>query len=109
MTWSPQGKKIAFLAHLKMGTQLWVADVLSGKAEPLSEAYVMATLAARPQWRRPSTAPSRMIQWTPDGSVVTLLVPQGRGPEPVEKEIPSTPIIRFTREKPTPTRIFPFL
>jgi len=109
MTWSPEGKKIAFLAHLKQGTQLWVAEVASGQAQPVSQACVMATLAARPQYRRPPTAPSRMIQWLPDGSLLTLLVPPDRGPEPEAKSIPSAPIIRFTREKPTPTRTYPFL
>ncbi|MFQ5722219.1 MAG: S9 family peptidase, partial [Candidatus Aminicenantales bacterium] len=109
MTWSPQGKKIAFLAHLKQGTQLWVADVTSGQAQPVNQAYIMATLAARPQYRRPLTAPSRLIQWTPDGSLLTLLVPEDRGAEPEAKSVPSAPIIRFTREKPTPTRTYPFL
>lgn len=109
MTWSPEGKKIAFLAHLKEGTQVWIADVSSGKAEPLSDAYVMATLAGRPQWRRARTAPSRMLQWTPEGSVLSLLVPEDRGPEPKKNSIPGTPIIRRTREKPTPTRTYPFL
>jgi len=109
MTWSPEGKKIAFLAHFKQGTQLWIAEVDSGQAKPVCQAYVMATLAARPQYRRPRTAPSRMIQWTSDGSLLTLLVPQDRGPEPVAKTAPSAPIIRFTREKPTPTRTYPFL
>lgn len=109
MTWSLDGKKIAFLAHLREGTQVWTADVSSGKTEPLNEAYVMATLAGRPQRRRPTTAPSRMLQWTPDGSVITLLVPPDRGAEPRKNSTPSTPIIRSTREKPTPTRTYPFL
>ena len=109
MTWSPNGKKIAFLAHLKEGTQVWTADVSSGKAEPLCQAYVMATLSGRSQRRGPGVAPSQMLQWTTDGAVITLLVPQDRGPEPKKKPIPGTPIIRHTREKPTPTRTYPFL
>ena len=109
MMWSPEGKKIAFLAHLKEGTQVWIADVLSGKAEPLSHAFVMATLAGRPQWRRRPTGTSRMLQWTPDRGVLALLVPEGRGPEPRNNPVPGTPIIRRTREKATPTQTYSFL
>jgi dipeptidyl aminopeptidase/acylaminoacyl peptidase len=109
MMWSPEGKKIAFLAHLKEGTQVWIADVLGGKAEPLSHAFVMATLAGRPQWRRRPSGSSRMLQWTPGGSVLALLVPEDRGPEPKKDSVPSTPIIRRTREKSTPTQTYPFL
>lgn len=109
MMWSPEGKKIAFLAHLKQGTQVWMADVLSGKAEPLSRAFVMATLAGRPQWRRRPTGSSRMLQWTPDRAVLALLVPEGRDPEPRNNPVPNAPIIRRTREKATPTQTYPFL
>jgi len=109
MVWSPEGKKIAFLAHLKKGSQVWIADVIGGKAEPLSEAYVMATLAGRAQRWRGTAPPSQMLQWTPRGSIITLLVPSDRGPEPEKNPIPSTPIIRRTRKKPTATQTYPFL
>lgn len=109
MIWSPDGEKIAFLAHLKEGSQVWTANVSNGEAKPLNKAYVMATLAGRPQRRGPSSVPSRMLQWTPDGSVLALLVPQDRGLEPAEHPIPSSPLIRSTREKPTPTPTYPFL
>ena len=108
--WSPEGKKIAFLAHLEKGTQVWVADVATGEAQPVSEAWVMATLSGvRSYYRRTSGPLSKMLQWRPDGSLVTLLVPPERGPEPSPPAIPTTPLIRRTRSKPTPTRTFPFL
>jgi dienelactone hydrolase len=50
-----------------------------------------------------------MLQWTPKGSVITLLVPENRGPEPEKIPIPKSPMIRHTREKATPTPTFPFL
>ena len=108
MTWSPDGKKIAFLAHLPQGSQVWTADVETGKAKPLCKAYVMATLSARSRYRRGSAA-SSMLQWTPQGSVITLLVPQNRGPEPKKSAIPPSPIIRHTREKAAATPTYPFL
>jgi dipeptidyl aminopeptidase/acylaminoacyl peptidase len=110
MVWSPDGEKIAFLAHLRQGTQVWIAGVETGKAEPLSETFVMATLAGRPRYRRTEIAnPSQMLQWTPKGSLITLLVPENRGSEPEKNSIPDSPIIRHTREKATPTPTYPFL
>ncbi|MFW6160604.1 MAG: S9 family peptidase [Acidobacteriota bacterium] len=109
IVWSPDGKKIAFLAHLKEGSQVWTADVVTGKAGPVSQAFVMATLTGRPSYRRASSPPSRMLQWTPDGGLLTLLVPENRGPEPQSPDVPGTPLIRRTRDKATPTRTYPFL
>ena len=109
MVWSPDGKKIAFLAHLPNGTQVWIADAETGTAEALSDAPVMATIAARPQSGRSSATPSRMLQWTSDGSLVTLLVPSNRGAEPVLNPVPAGPIVRHSLDKPTPTRTLPFL
>ena len=109
MTWSPDGQRIAFLVHLEQGTQVWTADPNSGDASPLSEAYVMATLSGLQPRGRAATAPSSMLQWTPDGGVITLLVPSNRGPEPAQSRVPGSPIIRRTRDKPTPTPTYPFL
>lgn len=107
--WSPKGNKLAFLAHLDQGSEVWVADVRTGKAEVLSKARVMATISGARGDRRSGAPPSQMLQWRPDGSLVTLLVPPNRGSEPQPPTIPSGPLIRRTREKPTPTRTFPFL
>jgi dipeptidyl aminopeptidase/acylaminoacyl peptidase len=109
MIWSPDGKKIAFLAHLPQGSQVWTADIETGRANPLSKAYVMATLSVRSRYRRGGGAASSMLQWTPGGSVIALLVPPNRGPEPKKSEIPSSPIIRHTRKKAAPTPTHPFL
>ncbi len=109
MTWSPDGEKIAFLAHLAQGSQVWTADVQTGQAKPISKAYAMATLSIRSRFRRSGGPASAMLQWTPQGSVITLLVPIKRGPEPKNSDIPRSPIIRHTREKAAPTETFPFL
>ena len=106
--WSPDGSQLAFLAHLVDSTQVWTADVATGTARPLSDARVMATLAARAQFGSASV-PSRMLQWLPDGSVLALLVPVNRGSEPEAGPVPTGPIVRRTREKATPTRTLPFL
>ncbi len=107
--WSPDGKKIAFLAHLPQGTQVWIGDVSSGKSRSLSQAWAMATLAVGRGFGRSSSPPSQMLQWTPDGGVLTLLVPPYRGPEPKPHTVPKTPLIRHTRKKASPTSTYPFL
>ena len=108
MTWSPDGKAIAFLAHLPSGTQVWTADVETGKAKALSKAFVMATLRGR-RGRGAASNASSILQWTPEGSVITFLVPDDRGPEPKESPIPSSPLIRRTRKKAATTSTYSFL
>ncbi|MCJ7681891.1 MAG: hypothetical protein MUP70_14265, partial [Candidatus Aminicenantes bacterium] len=107
IVWSPDGDQIAFLAHLPEGSQVWTADVKTGKSKPLCKAFVMATLTGTRSYR--SSGTSRMLQWTPRDSIITLLVPANRGPEPQEPAIPATPIIRHTRKKATQTSTYPFL
>ena len=109
MIWSPDGKNIAFLAHLPQGTQVWTADVKSGKAQALDKSLVMATLTGGGGSGRGTRPPSQMLQWTPSDSIITLLVPPNRAPEPKDNPIPSAPLIRHTRKKPAPTSTYPFL
>jgi dipeptidyl aminopeptidase/acylaminoacyl peptidase len=103
--WSPDGRQLAFLAHLKERTEVWTADVRSGRAASLSNARVMATIGTE------SGNPpiSRMVQWTPQGSVITLLVPPSRGPEPQRSAVATTPTIRHALGRPAPVRIIPYL
>ena len=107
MTWSPDGRQVAFLAHLPDGTQVWTADTATGETNVLSDAPVLATIATRSPRSGPSA--SRLLQWTPAGTVITLLVPPGRGAEPERNPIPSSPMIRRTRDSATRTRTLPFL
>jgi dipeptidyl aminopeptidase/acylaminoacyl peptidase len=111
MRWSPDGRQLAFVAHLPTLSQVWVADVATGAARAVSDAPVMATLVARPGGggEAPEAAAGRLLQWLPDGSLVTVLVPSGRGAEPPEPAVPASPIIRRSRDKATPTTTQPFL
>jgi dipeptidyl aminopeptidase/acylaminoacyl peptidase len=111
MRWSPDGTALGFIAHLPTASQVWVADVRTGEARAVSDAPVMATLVARPGGggETAETAGGRMLQWLNDGSLLTVLVPSARGPEPVEPAVPPAPIIRRSRDKATPTSTQPFL
>lgn len=111
LRWSPDGTRLAFLAHLPTATQLWIADARTGKAEAASTVPIMATLAQRGGGGNPNAADtdSLMLQWLPDGSLLTLMVPPSRGAEPVDTAVPTGPVVRRTRDRATPTTTQPFL
>ncbi|MFT5143263.1 MAG: dipeptidyl aminopeptidase/acylaminoacyl peptidase [Rhodothermales bacterium] len=106
-TWSPDGGQIAFLAHLPSHTEVWTADAATGKTRSWSRSRVLATLGTNA--RGQGSQPSRMLQWTPEGSIITLLVPPDRGVEPRENRVPSSPVVRRTRDKPVSTPTYPNL
>jgi len=106
-TWSPDGSQIAFFAHLPSHTEAWIADASSGRTQSLNEARVLATIGTSA--RGQGTRPSNMLQWTPEGTVITLLVPFDRGAEPARNPIPTGPLTRRPREEATSTRTFPNL
>ena len=104
--WSPDGARFAFLAHLPNGTEVWTADAASGRASRFSDARVLATLGTSAQT---DIETSRMLQWTPEGTLLTFVVPSDRGEEPVEDPVPEGPMVRMTRPEPTASRTFPNL
>lgn len=105
--WSPDGKKIAFVVHADDGSYAWEADVATGDARQVSDRRVMVTIGARQEGFRGDT--SGVIQWMPDGSLLTMLVPEGRGAAPQAPAIPTGPIVKRSRDKATPTPTYPFL
>ena len=106
LVWAPDGARFAFLAHLPGGTEVWTGDAATGRTARLSDARVLATLGTEAQTE---VQPSRMLQWTPDGTLLTLVVPADRGPEPARNPVPRGPVVRMSRPEPTPTRTFPNL
>ena len=106
--WSPEGDRIAFLTHLRDdATELWSADVSTGEAGPVAQVPILATIATRSGGQ--GSRPSDMVQWTPEGSILSLAIPPARGSEPAVPIVPSSPGIRRTRDEPLRTRTLPFL
>ena len=106
LMWSLSGERLAFLAHRPERTELWTAEVDSGRAARLSETHVITAIGSSSQGQ--GSRPSRMVQWTPEGSVLTLVTPQDRGPAPTGS-LPRGPIIRQTRAEEVPNPTYPFL
>jgi dipeptidyl aminopeptidase/acylaminoacyl peptidase len=106
-TWSPDGSQIAYLAHLTTHTEVWIADAATGRTQSLSSARVLATIGTSS--RGQGHQPSNMLQWTPEGTLITMLVPADRGPEPSRNPVPAGPRVRSTRDGPTRTPTYPNL
>ncbi len=86
-TWSPDGKQVAFYAHTPEATHLWVAEVATGRARPVTRTPVLATL-------------STGFEWTDDGKqLATILIPDPRSPMPVESPVPTGPQVKLAEEK----------
>src|SRR5690554_5010374 len=67
--WSPDGARMASLAHLPPGTELWTANAPTSRARPGSDARSLATIGtgARVDFQRTvDLRPTRMLQWTPE-------------------------------------------
>lgn len=93
--WSPDGSKLAYLAHFVTATHLYVADVRTGRSTRLSRTPLLATLV---------TAPT----WTLDGrSLLVVMPPADRGPVPVRGNngVADGPQVRFTESAKKPQRV----
>src|SRR4051812_32927991 len=70
-SWSPTGTQVAYIANFDDASHIFVADVATGKSTQLTKTPVLATLVTQ-------------FDWTADGrTIVTVLVPEGRGPAPI--------------------------
>jgi len=86
ITWSPDGRAIAFLRYLESGIELWSLDVESGAAKALTPPTVNAVTSS--------------FEWLPDSRrLLVPLIPEGRGPAPRQPQVPIGPNIQETAGK----------
>lgn len=97
--WSPTGTQVAYIANFDDASQIFVADVATGKSVQVTKTPLMATIMTT-------------FEWTPDGKgIVAVVVPDGRGPAPVfgNKGIADGPEVRLTESRVIPQVIHPSL
>ena len=94
VSWAPDSSHVAFTHTGSERIELWSVDVATGEARRLAD--VALNLAARvaPQW----SADSR--------SLVCSLVPEGRGPAPRQRTVPSGPTVQENLGETAPARTF---
>jgi len=61
--WAPDGAQVTFTSNLRGRYEIWVADVTSGVAMPLTQAYFDPVLLADIEQKVPA--------WSPDGKLIT--------------------------------------
>ena len=95
--WSPNGLQFAFLALFEDATQIYVADATTGKARAVTTRSTLSTNVTAPEW-------------TADGTtIVTVLVPDARAPEPKEPRLAAGPMVRLNENNKLKTRTYPDL
>ena len=80
-TWSPNGKRFAFVVSTDDALTLWVGDLAARTARQVSSRRLNAVLGAP-------------CDWSGDEALVCTLVPADRGPEPVAPQTPVGPIVQ---------------
>jgi len=92
--WSSDGKHFAFTNATTAGTELWIGDADSGKVRRLKGVSIDAV-------------EGMSFQWMPDSrTLLTQLVPSGRGPAPAAPLVPSEPNTQESSGKAAPVRTF---
>ena len=107
LMWSPRGDRVAYLLHGRDATEVWWADASTGRAHRMSNTRIVSTLASSA--RGQGEVHSRMLQWTPEGSVITLARPRTLGSPPNPPTVPTGPMVRSSGPEATPNPTYPNL
>lgn len=95
MSWSPDGKKIAFTLTQANGLELWVLKLKTAKATKLSSPIINNTMSGLP------------FKWSPDSKgILAKTVCLDPTTLPQAPKVPKGPIIRENEGKKTPARTY---
>ncbi|MDH5234253.1 MAG: prolyl oligopeptidase family serine peptidase [Gemmatimonadota bacterium] len=81
LSWSPSGKRFAFVVSTDDALTLWAGDLATKSARQVSARRLNAVLGSP-------------CDWTGDEALVCTTVPADRGAEPVRPETPEGPIVQ---------------
>jgi dipeptidyl aminopeptidase/acylaminoacyl peptidase len=93
-TWSPDGKRLAYLAHFDRGSFLYVADAATGRSKQVTSPAVLAVLETGVTWLSDSKR------------LVAVFVPSKRAPMPEAPAVASTPRVKVSDDKATSLRTY---
>ena len=87
VSWSPDGNTVAFMVEFDKSNQIYLANPVTGKSKPLTTTGLLATNVTN-------------FEWTADGkSIVAVLVPDARGPEPKAAAVATEPLVRINENR----------
>ncbi|NNC30180.1 S9 family peptidase [Longimicrobium terrae] len=93
-SWSPDGRRLAFVNVGTGGLELWVTDVASGEPRRVTGPELNATMGTP-------------YEWLPDNSgFIVARVRPGRGAAPRASEVPTGPIIQENLGRSAPVRTY---
>jgi len=94
VTWSPDGKRIAFARIHDSGIELWIAEVSTGQAAQLTQAQL-------------NSAYGRPFYWLSDSqTILCIIIPADRGSAPETPEVPSGPVVQENAGRKAPARTY---
>ena len=94
VSWSPDGKRIAFVVAIDDRLTLWSAELKNGKAKQVTP----DDMALNGVYGRP-------YSWLADSkSFVVQALPAGRGAAPAESHVPTGPVVQENLGKKAPAR-----
>ena len=94
VSWSPDGKQLAFAVTSNENISLWIADTKRGKAKLAMKNSLNATYGTPFRWLSDSKG------------LVALTVPAGRGPVPAESTVPEGPVLQENLGEKAPARTY---
>ncbi len=81
VTWSPDGRHVAFTHEAADGIELWVADIGQARARRLTRPVLNLCAEADPEWLDAET-------------LLCTIRPEGQGAPPEEPRVPEGPVIQ---------------
>ena len=93
LSWSPDGKRVAFTIATDAGVTLWTADVATGRASRVGKVLLNGTHPRRP------------YEWLSDSrSLIVRALPANRQAPPQEANVPTGPFVQENLGRRTPHR-----